>query len=212
MAVDDQLLLFNGDGNDYPARLTKAGKAAEVCIIDSQRGIPAPALHITLAQAISRSDRMDLSIQKAVELGVSRIQPLVTEKSAVRKVSQAKRKMEHWQAVIISACEQSGRSEIPALPGPLTLKDWLHSVNDSGTTWVLEPEANIPIGRIERPEFPLHILTGPEGGLTVNELTQCTSHRCHYITMGQRILRTETAGLAALGIAHARWGDLNQAR
>jgi 16S rRNA (uracil1498-N3)-methyltransferase len=206
LAEGDAIRLFNGDGRDYPAKLERRGR--QLCARVGQPGTlePASPLDIELWLGISRGERMDLAIQKAVELGASVIRPLFTERCQVRLAGERRdRRLQHWRGVVISACEQSGRQRLPAIEAPQSLTEVLSKRH--GTALLLDPEAKASITELATPENPLALLIGPEGGLTADEREQARGVGFVGVRLGPRILRTETAPLAALAAVQTLWGD-----
>ncbi len=207
LSTGEQVEVFDGMGQAAAATLVEAGKKTAQIRIEAllppvDRESP---LNTILVQGISRGERMDYTIQKATELGVHAIQPVFTQRCEVRlKGDKLEKKQRHWQQVAISACEQSGRRVVPEVQPPLPLLDWLKP-GISGI--VLDPAASRPLSRLSSPPQPLHILVGPEGGLTQEEVQAAQTHGMTPIRLGPRILRTETAGCALLAAAQARWGD-----
>ena len=205
----DEVVLFNGNGNNYHGKLSAISKQsvtadilhAIVCDTESP-------LHITLVQAISSGDRMDFTIQKAVEMGVAAIQPVASQRSIVKLAGdRAEKRREHWQNVVISACEQSGRATIPTVAMPLSLQDWLAQKPDADTLITLAPDAPITLPQLPAPGHRIHLLIGPEGGLTDDEIRLASQYSYIPVRMGPRILRTETAALAAIASMQSLWGD-----
>jgi len=168
-----------------------------------------------LAQCLSAGEKMDWTIEKAVELGVSAIVPLQSRRSVVRlDEDRARRRAEHWQRLIVAACMQCGRDRLPALAPVRTLEDWLAEPAAGAPRLVLAPGAAVSIGELAAPAGsggPAVVLVGPESGLTDEEMEQARSAGFVAVSMGPRILRTETAGLAALAVLQARFGDLGAA-
>ena len=210
MRVEQQLVLFNGDGSDYLAKLTEVEKRRSSVVIESAeaRSNESP-LRIQVGQGLSRGERMDFAIQKATELGVSEITPLFTERSEVRLNAerQAKR-TKHWQQVAISACEQSYRAVLPKISEPESLTDWLQRC-DAELKLVLSPHTEpLVLGDLERPSS-VALLIGPEGGLEESEVEQAISAGFHPWLLGPRVLRTETAPVAAAAVLHYLWGDFS---
>jgi len=204
-----EIILFNGDGNDYRAALSCSGKLTTATLLDSKPGLPESPLALELIQGISRGDRMETSLQKAVELGVHRIQPVFTEKSTVRlQGERLDKKHQHWVGVITSACEQSGRSVIPQLAPALPLRQYLQAIPDTGSHWFCLPGSQDSIGAISLTDEPCRLLIGPESGLSEDEIQWCRDAGFNPLSLGQRILRTETAGPAAIAILQSRFGDL----
>lgn len=205
----DRLRLFNGDGKEYSAIFLQAGRAAITLQVDTPVDtLPEPCLHIRLAQGIARNDRMDLILQKSVELGISEIQPLWMQRSQahVRGERLAKRIL-HWQGVIASACEQCGRASLPKLLTPQSFADWIDSDALDTMRLMLQPDSRQVLAELERPTGTITLLVGPEGGMNVDERTLASAAGYIGLHLGARILRTETAALAALAGIQALWGD-----
>lgn len=204
-----EIILFNGDGHDYMAQLNEISRRNTRAII-TQRLEPAEpqtALQIHLAIGISKGERMDFAIQKAVELGVSDITPLITERCMVRLPSDRQEKrLQHWRQVIISACEQSGRRLIPACYPVLNLNDWF-STHETTSGILLDHRAERTLQELAPPESRVTLLIGPEGGLSADERELAAIHGFNGVRMGPRVLRTETAPLAAIAAIQTLWGD-----
>ena len=208
MGKGQEIILFNGeDGIDYLAVLTEAGRRrARVRILSGGNPEPLPELQIHLALGISRGERMDLAIQKAVELGVSSIAPLVTERTQRKLTSERlEKKLRHWHRVVVSACEQSGRRRLPTLHAPQDFPGWLK--NPLPQTLLLDPEARQCLGEVSRPKQHLGLLIGPEGGFSEREKILAKEAGCAGVRLGPRVLRTETAPMAALAAIQTLWGD-----
>ena len=205
-----ELILFNGKGGEYLATICEISKKTLSVEIDRFAEVNRePPLSIVLAQGISKGQRMDYCIQKAVELGAHAIQPVITQRCAVRqKADRPDRKESHWQGVLTSAAEQSGRTILPLLENTASLHDYLHRTTDDSLKLVLDPQADGTLCDLRPPEQSIHILTGPEGGLSEEEVSQAKDCGFTGIRMGPRILRTETAGIAAIAVMQALWGDL----
>jgi 16S rRNA (uracil1498-N3)-methyltransferase len=210
MRPGETVLLFNGDGLEWEATITGMGKTGVSVRIGggSERDVEA-ALRVVLAQAISNRERMDLTIQKATELGVVEIWPLVTKRSVVRlSEERAERRVMHWQNLTASACEQCGRNRLPTIHPPEAFTDWLARLPaaDDVLRLTLSPAGENRLRDFPAPPTVL-LLVGPEGGLTPDEvqLTQQFNFRC--LRLGPRILRTETAALATIAAMHGLWGD-----
>lgn len=205
----DALVLFNGRGGEYEAVITLVDKkGVEVAIgkfID--REVESP-IQIHLAQALARGEKMDFIIQKAVELGVHKVIPLTTERCNVKLAGEREEKrVEHWQAVAVSACEQSGRNYVPQVEAPLSLKMWLPTVK-ADRAFVLSPHVKASL--VDKPLPPhanLVLLVGPEGGLSDQEVGLAIQAGFQPLSLGPRVLRTETAGLAGLAVLQDRYGD-----
>jgi 16S rRNA (uracil1498-N3)-methyltransferase len=204
-----QLRVFNGDGRDYTARIDRATRqGARIDVLTAGDEEPPPPLAIHLALGVSRGERMDFAIQKAVELGVAGITPLFTERSMVQlQGERLARRVEHWRGVMIGACEQSGRRRLPRLLEPSRLSDWLAQPHPH--TLLLDPGGELPLPALPTPAVRLSLLVGPEGGLAPRERSAARASGVRGVRLGPRILRTETAPLAAIAIIQALWGDLS---
>lgn len=202
------LVLFDGCGRAFTATLTTVGKReAWAEISEALRDENEPPLRIVLAQGISRGDKMDYTVQKAVELGVNAIQPLFTERGGVDLTGERLlRKVQHWRSIIVGACEQCGQNRLPELHQPLPLMAWLEQPA-AGLRLVLEPTARCGLREISAPMDQISLLIGPEGGLSVAEIAKALATGFVGVRLGQRILRTETAGVAVLAAVQALWGD-----
>jgi 16S rRNA (uracil1498-N3)-methyltransferase len=200
--------LFDGKGMEFEAELTEVEKRrSQVQLIERLENDSESPLNITLLQGISRGERMDFAIQKAVELGVSTIVPVVTERCNVQlKQDRAQKRLDHWQGVLVSACEQSGRAFLPELTAVTSLEEAL-SAGQSQLKLVLDPRASQSFNDLTPPQT-LSLLIGPEGGLSDAELDLAAQHGFTALQFGPRILRTETAAVAALAVVQTLWGDL----
>lgn len=203
------LVVFNGDGFDYSAEIAAVSRhETELTISTRLPAAQEPTLQITLVQAISRGERMDYCLQKATELGVASIQLLFTERVEVRLDRQrAEKRMAHWRGVIISACEQSGRAQIPLLKAPVSLEAWIGEV-PAGQRLVLDPDSENPLAQVAASQGPVALLVGPEGGLSSVELEMLRRAGVNAVRFGPRVLRTETAGPAAIAVLLSKSGDL----
>lgn len=204
----DFLRLFNGQGLEYKAELVDVGKrSSSVKLLDKITLNNESPLNITLLQGVSRGERMDYAIQKAVELGVNKIIPVVTSRCNVQlSGGRADKRLSHWQGVIISACEQSGRGIVPELSNIMSLGEAL-TANDEMYCLVLDPEAKNGFTSLEKQKV-VSLLIGPEGGLSEQEIKQALTSNYQAVKFGPRILRTETATAAALAVMQTMWGDL----
>jgi len=202
------LVLFNGDGSDYAAEIVSIHKGgAELQINTRLPAVAESTLKATLVQAVSRGERMDYSLQKATELGVAAIQPLITIRVEVRlKEKRLQKRMAHWQGVIISACEQSGRAIIPRLLPLLSLAEWA-SQETNAVRLVLDPVSDQSLCGQSLQNESVELLVGPEGGLSDTEMNSLRLAAVKPVSLGPRILRTETAGPAALAVLQAMAGD-----
>jgi 16S rRNA (uracil1498-N3)-methyltransferase len=208
LPVGAPLILFNGWGGEFAATLAAIDKRRVLVDVgrfqDQERE---PPLQIWLAQGVSRGERMDYTIQKAVELGVSRIIPLFTEHCGVQlQGERLEKRIKHWQGVVISACEQCGRNRIPPVDTPVTLTQWL-AMPGKGLRLVLAPDAEHSLAQLPAPGGPVTLLIGPEGGLSDQEIALAKQAGYSGLRLGPRILRTETAALAALAALLGTWGD-----
>lgn len=205
------LILFNGRGGAFAATLTEIGKRdAAAQITAALPGEVESSLTITLAQGVSRGDNMDYTVQKAVELGVAVIQPLFTERGGVDLSGERlERKVQHWRGVVIGACEQCGRNQLPELREPLSLAGWLERAAEPGLRLLLDPLAETGLRSLESSSALITLLIGPEGGLSPAEISQAQRAGFSGVRLGPRILRTETAGLAAIAALQSRFGDLS---
>ena len=212
--VGDAINLFNGDGFDYACELLSVKKNEVLAQVIASIAIENESpLHITLLQGISSGDRMDYTIQKAVELGVTCIQPISTERSVVKlSAERAQKRLEHWQNVVISACEQCGRAKAPSVLAPISLLPWLAANKQDGAIRILLN----PVGAKRLTELSaqkqntqsgIQLLIGAEGGLTSTEIKAAVDHGFQSIVVGPRILRTETAALTAISAMQTLWGD-----
>jgi len=206
----DHAILFNGDGHNYDCTLTTVKKNSVTAIITHASEVHNESpLNITLLQAISSGDRMDFTIQKAVELGVKNIQPITSKRSVVKlSAERAEKRTEHWQNIAISACEQSGRAYVPKVLTPTSLENWFSQNPSVGTTRILlNPIGAKRLTEIQKPTGEIQLLIGAEGGLSQEEIDLATSHQFQSIVLGPRILRTETAALTAIAAMQLVWGD-----
>ena len=207
----DSVNLFNGEDGEWSAIIDRLGKSEVLVSIrgkivnDAESGLRAH-----LVQGISRGERMDFVVQKATELGVKRITPVLTDHGVVKLDSKrADKRRVHWQRVAESACEQSGRFRPPLVDPPTGLKDWFGSARDrDATELILTPQSSTPLSGVETPTTKICLLVGPEGGFSNRECEDAAIAGFTAVSIGPRILRTETAAVAALSIAQLLWGDL----
>ncbi len=207
LSKGDALILFNGDGKNYSAEITAIqSQRVQVRLLDSSEPGNESPLKITLVQAVCRGERMDYTLQKATELGVFRIQPLISQRVEVRldKSRQTKR-LEHWQGVVVSACEQSGRAIVPEVKAPLSMADWI-SCTDESPRLVLDPLAENKLSSLPVASDSLSLVVGPEGGFTDQEMEAARANGLTGVSLGPRVLRTETAGPAAIAVLQAKTG------
>jgi len=205
LSAHDALTLFDGRGGEYAATIAAIDRRATTVRLDAfdpvERESP---LDVTLVQAVAANDAMDYAVRKATELGVARIQPVNTERSAPLPAGErGDRRRAHWQQVAIAACEQCGRNRVPAVGAVLPLAEWLATWRDGGV--VFAPDAAATIAAL--PAAPRALLVGPEGGFTAREIAAAGAQGIEAVRIGPRVLRTETAGVAALAALQALWGD-----
>jgi 16S rRNA (uracil1498-N3)-methyltransferase len=203
-----ELTVFNGLGGEFRAVLREAhrdGALLELGAHDPREAESSLPTHLGLG--ISRGERMDFAIQKAVELGVGRITPLLTERCVVQLDAQRQRqRLQHWQGIVQSACEQCGRNRLPRLEHPARLEDWL--TGQAGTRLILHPVGGLTLKELPRPEGEVTLLSGPEGGFAERERELALNLGFLPLKLGPRVLRTETAALTALAAIQVVWGDL----
>lgn len=201
--------LFNGDGHDYACELLTVGKREVIAkVLASQRLDNESALDISLVQAISSGERMDYTLQKAVEMGVTAIQPVSSQRSVVKLSGErVEKRREHWQNVVCSACEQCGRARVPQVALPVPLSQWLETAPDFARRILLTPAAAHSLHDLARPDGRICLLIGAEGGLSTDELALAMQHGFNAVRLGPRVLRTETAALAAIAALQTLWGD-----
>ncbi len=208
--VGDAVTLFNGDGHDYTARITGLEKKAVEVLIDSAtaRDNQSP-LAITLLQGVARGDKMDLILQKATELGVHAVWPVMSERTEVKlDADRAERRMVHWQGVIAAACEQSGRTRLPLLREPSPLHEAVTHLPADCRKMILDPHQGRALKALDIvPSTPIALVIGPEGGLGERDHRLLKQHGFEGVQLGPRVLRTETAGLAVLAALQALYGD-----
>lgn len=202
------VVLFNGDGYEYTAAVGHAGRRQLVLLVsDRLPGLAESTLELVVVQALSRGERMDQTLQKCTELGAAAFQLLVSERSGLKLAGEKlDRRLEHWRGVIISACEQCGRARVPPLRAPLTLPDWLERELD-GCRVVLDPNAATPLAGA-RLAKRVELAVGPEGGFDEREVALMHARGVQAVSLGPRVLRTETAAPAAVAILQCLRGDL----
>jgi 16S rRNA (uracil1498-N3)-methyltransferase len=210
LRVGDHLVLFDGRGGEYSATVARAGRDRVTVSIGAH--FPAEresGVRIALVQGISRGERMDFVVQKATELGVTRIVPIAAARSVVRAgEAQAARKLEHWRSILIGACEQCGRNRLPALDPPTSWTDWLAKRTAEGDALILSARAPVPLREALAQHASYELAVGPEGGWTPDEEAAALAAGYRAVRLGPRILRTETAALAALATIQSQVGDL----
>ena len=211
LKAGDPVTLFNGDGQDYPSRINALQRGSvEVEVQGVSVARAESPLSLTLVQGIARSERMDLVVQKATELGVTAIQPVVMARSVVKLDAETRvKKLAHWRGIAIAACEQSGRGRLPAIGEPLTLAQWLQQAAPAGARrLLLAPDAQKSLVEAAADARAAELLVGPEGGLEESERDAALAVGYLACRLGPRVLRSETAAVAALTVLQAVAGDL----
>jgi len=210
LTVGDPVIVFNGHGGECDAHISSIGKDHVAVRVgrwrDREAESPVP---VTLVQGLSARERMDFTLQKAVELGVAEVFPVEMRRSVMRLADErAARRVEHWQNLVIAACEQCGRNRVPVVHSVSALPDWLgeHRTQPSVQRIVLSPLARQTLRDLPAPRQVI-LLAGPEGGFAPEELAMATACGFAPVRLGPRVLRTETAALAALAAIHVLWGD-----
>jgi len=203
------LILFDDAGGEYAAIIDAFTRdAVRVTVGDFLPVDRESPLRVTLAQGVSRGERMDVVVQKATELGVKRIVPILAERTVVRlNAGQAANRLRHWRAIAIAACEQCGRNKLPEVAAPMSLQEFLVSDYPEGLRLVLSPQATLRARDLPASSAAT-LLIGPEGGLSDAEQAAALAAQFAGLSLGQRILRTETAALAALAVIQQQLGDL----
>lgn len=207
------LQVFDATGHEHHAVLKAVGRSDIRIEIGARiKSIAESRLRLTLAQGIARNDRMDLILQKAVELGVSRIQPLWLQRCQSRVSGERLlKRRRHWLGVVVSACEQCGRASLPELLPPADYPAWIGAQQERAARFMLQPDGEHTLAGSGAPAGPVVLLVGPEGGLDAQEQSLARQAGFRGIRLGQRILRTETAALAALAAIQVLWGDFRDA-
>jgi 16S rRNA (uracil1498-N3)-methyltransferase len=209
LKVGDSIVVFDGRGGEYEATLQRIDNGRVDVKVGAFRDVERePAVQVGLVQGLPEADKMDWVIQKAVELGVAWIQPVICDRSVVRlSPERAARREAHWRRVAVSACEQSGRNAIPEVRPTLAFLTWI-AEPATQPRWMLKPGAPALTSRAP-PAGPFELVVGPEGGFSERELDLAES-RFEMVSLGPRVLRTETAPIAALAAIQALWGDFRQ--
>ncbi|MEA9564481.1 MULTISPECIES: 16S rRNA (uracil(1498)-N(3))-methyltransferase [unclassified Xanthomonas] len=207
----DACILFNGDGSDYHARITVAGKREARALVERAEALSNESpLRITLLQGIARGEKMDLILQKATELGVAAIVPVNAERTEVKlDAARMEKRIAHWRSVVVSACEQSGRARVPTVAAPLGLQEAAQASDPQARRLTLDPQGEHRLSTLSADvEQGLIVAIGPEGGWSPRDRATLAAAGFTGLQLGPRILRTETAGLAAIAALQARFGDL----
>jgi 16S rRNA (uracil1498-N3)-methyltransferase len=211
LRVGDTVQVFNGEDGEWSAEIRQLGNSDITLAVHTSIDCTSESeLDVHLVQGISRGERMDFVVQKATELGVRRITPVLTDYGVVKlDDKRAQKRRDHWQRVAESACEQSGRICPPLIDAPLSLNNWFGTARDMDIhDLILRPGAGISLTELDSPQTRLCLLIGPEGGFSDREYDDADTAGFEAVTLGPRILRTETAAVAAIAIAQSRWGDI----
>lgn len=212
LGVGDACVLFNGDGHDHAAQVVSIGKRELRVRIGAATVVDRESpLRLVLLQGIARGEKMDLILQKATELGVSEVHPLSSQRSEVKlDDARAAKRLAHWRSVVASACEQCGRATVPRVSAPVSLAAVLNALSPGGLRMILDPEGPLAFPSLAlEPAAPVLLAVGPEGGWSPLDRDQLHAAGFQGLRLGPRILRTETAGLAAIAALQARFGDLS---
>lgn len=214
LKTEETLILFNGKGGEFHARIINADRKNSIVILESFDPVDREStLDSEIIIAMIKSDKMDFAIQKLVELGVNKIQPMYTKRSVIRvKANRLEKKMAHWQGIIISACEQSGRTVIPIINEPLTIEECIKTSakeNNIKNSFIMHPGSKKRLDNIKNIKNKVALFVGPEGGFTTGEeeLIQ-EENTITPISFGKRILRAETAAISGLTACQLYWGDI----
>lgn len=212
MQPGQPLVLFNGDGHDYPSEISAISKkSVEAEVLECRAVHSESPLKIILGQVMSRGDRMDYAVQKSVEMGVTRFVPLVSERCEVRlKGDREEKRVSHWQSVAVSAAEQCGRARVPTIEPVMTLEEWFACSAGCDRRLVLHHRTTQALDTLAPPARGLALLIGPEGGLSEAEIQAAEEAGFLAAALGPRVLRTETAPVAAIALCQYLWGDYRQ--
>ena len=204
-----EVRLFNGEGGEFEASIHLVAKDAVIVDIGRYHNVERESpLKVCLAQAVTTGEKMDYTLQKAVELGVARIQPLQTQRSVVRlDQERADKRRRHWHNVVISACEQCGRNTVPGVAAIISLEEWVATTVAGQMRLMLSPAAEKTLREFSAPVAEVSLLVGPEGGFSKDEVYFAVAKGFQSARLGPRVLRTETAPLAALAAMQMLWGD-----
>jgi 16S rRNA (uracil1498-N3)-methyltransferase len=210
LKTGDSLTVFDGRGGEYDAVIQRVERDRVDVKVGPFRDVDRESsLDIGLVQGLPEADKMDWIIQKAAELGVSWVQPIVCDRSVVRLSGErAARREAHWRRVAVASCEQCGRNRIPDVRPTLNFQSWI-AVASSARRWMLVPDGT-PVAEMRAPDGPLEILVGPEGGLSERERDLALPRGFETVALGRRVLRTETAPIVAMAAMHALWGDFSR--
>ncbi len=208
MRPEELLILFNGEGKSYQGRIIDIGKKAVSVLLESEiESVTSSPLSLHLGQTLSRGERMDYAIQKATEMGVREITPLFSERCEVKlKTDRLEKRLKHWEQVAISACEQCRLNRVPVIHSPMSVEDWVKR-QQSELKFVLHHRTEKKLEGFAKPQS-VSLLIGPEGGLTADEITMAERQGFNPLTLGPRVLRTETAPIAGITLMQYLWGDI----
>lgn len=203
------LIIFNGEGGEYSATIKQATKHGVIIEVGEwcDRHVES-ALKIGLGLCVSRGERMDFALQKAVELGVDAVSPIISQRTVVQlNDERSQKRRQHWQRIVESACEQCGRNFVPQVAPIQPFDSWLATTE--GTKLILDSRSDQTLHQVKRPEKQVVLLSGPEGGFTETERTMAIESEFKSVRLGPRVLRTETAAIAAIAAIQTLWGDLS---
>jgi 16S rRNA (uracil1498-N3)-methyltransferase len=206
--VNHEIILFNGDGRNHTARIIKNNKnATELEIVSSDKNLNESPIKIHIALALTKNDKMDLAIQKSVELGVIEITPLIMKHSIIKLDDKKRQKrFDRWLEIIHSACEQSGRSIVPVLNPVIEWENWTEN-SKMDCNIVCDPHGNKKLSDFSSKPKSILMIIGPEGGFSTDEIVDCRNRQYNNVQFGQRILRAETAAIAVISAVQTYWGD-----
>jgi len=209
LAVGDRVTLFTGTGGEFAATILRTGKRTAIVQVDAFDSVERESkLAVTLVQGIAANDSMDHALRRSVELGAAAIRPVLTTRSArLPDGERGEKRLAHWRQIVIAACEQCGRNRIPEVHGVIALERLLADRDPAAAGLVLSPEADLTIAAGPAPGGALDLLVGPEGGFSPDEIACARRGGMTAVRLGPRVLRTETAALAALATINALWGD-----
>ncbi|KGM56636.1 16S rRNA methyltransferase [Lysobacter arseniciresistens ZS79] len=211
LGAGDACVLFNGDGCDHAATVVSVGKREMLVRVGAATPVDRESpLPVVLLQGIARGEKMDLILQKATELGVAGVLPVSSQRSEVKlDAARAGKRLAHWRSVVASGCEQSGRARLPAVAAPVALAAALDDLPQGGVRLLLDPAGDVALPTLQLDvSAPVYLAVGPEGGWSPLDREQLAAAGFQGLRLGPRILRTETAGLAAIAALQARFGDL----
>ena len=209
LSEGEGITLFDGNGGEFSATISAIGKREVTVQLLAHHAVERESpLNITLVQALATGDKMDWIIQKATELGVTVIQPIQTRRATAKlNAERAEKRAAHWQGVAIAACEQCGRNRVPTVAPVADFADWILRKDDA-TRLLLDPQANTALATLSKKAEPIALLIGPEGGFAPEEIAAAIRAGVRAVHFGPRVLRTETAGIAAIAVLQATFGDL----